>query len=145
MERPSHAVGYVTTRDHPACGLAQIVCECPSLSHLRAGVHHDLDRFTSRQPSSQVSRLMQRYVQLLFSHSELAQRGHLWLGHWPPPLRQELGPLLQGLTLRDGQAALRRLGSRVTQVYCALTAAMPPTPKIDFSLPPRLRLNSTAP
>ena len=129
---------------HPVCGLGHIVCECPSLSSLRESIHHDLVLLSSRQSSTQVSRLMHRYVQLLFSHPELDQRGHLWLGHWPPPLRQELGPLLQGLTLRDGQTALLRLGSRVTQGYCALwdsygealAAVTPPPPEIDFSLAP---------
>ena len=127
---------------HSVCGLAHIVCECPSLSHMRANFHHDLVHFTSRQPSALVTRLMQRYVQLLFSHLELDQRGHLWLGHLPPSLRQQLEPLLQGLTLRDGQAALLRLGSRVAQGYCALwdsyeealSTATPTTPEVDFSM-----------
>ena len=77
---------------------------------------------------------MQRYVQLLFSHPALKQRGHLWLGHCTPPLRQELGPLLEPLSLLEGQAALLRIGRRVTQAYRdlwdsygeTLKAAQPP-------------------
>ena len=56
------------------------------------------------------------------------------VGQWPPPLRQEFCALLQALSLRDGRAALLRIGCRVTQAYQALwhcygeilTAAQPP-------------------
>ena len=85
--------------------------------------------------------LMQHYLQRLLSHPELEQRGHLWLGHWPPTLRQALGPLLQDLSLREGKSALLRFGARVTQAYCALwdgymaalATALPPTPEIGFT------------
>ena len=87
---------------------------------------------------------MEQNVQLLFSHHALEQRGHLWLGHWPPPLRQELGPLLQPLSLREGQAELLRIEQRVAQSYRdlwdryweALKADQPPPPEIDFSAEP---------
>ena len=135
---------------HPHCGLDHIICECPRLSHLRDSVRTDLVLFSSRQQSAQVTRLMQRYVQMLFTHPVPEQRGHLWLGHWPSSLRLALGPLLSGLTLREGQSALLRLGAYVTRAYGvlwdgygeALRAAMPPSPDIDYaaaspSSPPR--------
>ena len=106
----------------------------------RDGAHHDLAFFASTQVSAPVSRLMHRYVQLLFHHQPLDQRGQLWLGHRPAPLWQELGPLLQCLTLREGQAALLRTGFTVKQAYRdlwdsygkALTSAQPPPPDLDF-------------
>ena len=142
MVRPSHAVGSVPTRlavtptlsvNAPASLTSERVCTTTSSSSPHA-----------RQQSAQVTRLIQRYVQLLFSHPVPEQRGHLWLGHWSPPLRQALGPLLQGLTLCNGQAALLRLGTFVTQAYCALwdsygealSVATLPTPDIDFSEAP---------
>ena len=60
---------------------------------------------------------MQRYTQLLFEHPNLDQRGQLWLGHWPPPLRQAFLPLLEPLTLCEGQNALARIGRRATEVF----------------------------
>ena len=80
---------------------------------------------------------MQRYTQLLFD-----QRGQLWLGHWTPSLRQVLLPLLQSLVLREGQAALARVGRRATEVFrdiwdCygeAIALAQPPPPEPDFNL-----------
>ena len=131
---------------HPHCGLAHIICECPRLSHLRASVHSDLALFIARQPSAPAARVMQHYLQRLVSHPELEQRGHLWLGHWPPTLRQAFGPLLQTLSLREGKTALLRFGTRVTQAYCAiwdgytaaLATALPPTLDRGFAedLPP---------
>ena len=95
---------------------------------------------------------MHRYVLLLFSHPGHEKRGPLWLGHWPPPLRQEFGTFLLPLSLREGQAALLRIGARVTQAFLALwdsygealTVATPPPPDIDFSadLPPPSPLDS---
>ena len=129
---------------HPTCGLDHILCECPNLSHLRDSVRSDLVLFAARQQSASVSRLMHRYVQLLFTHPVPEQRGHLWLGHWPPSLRLALGPLLSSLTLREGQAALLRLGAYVTQAYGvlwdgygdALRAATPPSSAIDYAAAP---------
>ena len=60
---------------------------------------------------------MQKYAQLLFEHPNIMHRGKLWLGHWPPPLRQELVPQLRGLSLRDGQATLIRIGRRAREVF----------------------------
>ena len=41
----------------------------------------DLWSFTTRQTPAPAARVMQRYTQLLFEHSNLDQRGQLWLGH----------------------------------------------------------------
>ena len=77
-------------RAYPSCGLTHIICKCPHLSHLRTIVHRDLVLFTARQPSAQVARPMQHYIQRLFSHTELEQCGHLWLSHWSPPFGRPL-------------------------------------------------------
>ena len=94
---------------HPHCGLAHIICECPNLTHARDGARSDLRYFATRQASKPAARVMRRYTQLLFEHPNLDRRGQLWLGHWTPPLRQALRPLLQPLTLREGQAILARI------------------------------------
>ena len=103
--------------EHPSYGLTHIICDRPLFTYLRGGVHHDLVHFAAREPSAPAARLLHRYVQLLFTHPGHEQRGHLWLGHWPPPLRQEFGPLLLPLSLREGQAALLRIGARITQAF----------------------------
>ena len=103
---------------HLQCGLAHIIYiiyACPHLTHARDGARSDLWIFATRQPPTPTARVMQRYTQLLFEHPNLDQRGQLWLGHWTPSLRQV--PLLQSLTLREGQAALARIGRRATEIY----------------------------
>ena len=127
---------------HPQCGLAHIVCACPHLSHTRDGARSDLHTFVTRQPPTPAARVMQRYTQLLFEHPNLDQRGQLWLGHWTPTLRQALHPLLQPLTLREGQSALARIGRRVTEVFRdiwdsyveAVENAQPPAAEPDLYL-----------
>ena len=127
---------------HPQCGLAHIVCACPHLSHTRDGARSDLHTFVTRQPPTPAARVMQRYTQLLFEHPDLDQRGQLWLGHWIPTLRQALHPLLQPLTLREGQSALARIGRRVTEVFRdiwdsyveAVENAQPPAAEPDLYL-----------
>ena len=129
---------------HPQCGLAHIVCACPHLSHTRDGARSDLHTFVTRQPPTPAARVMQRYTQLLFEHPNLDQRGQLWLGHWTPTLRQALHPLLQPLTLREGQSALARIGRRVTEVFRdiwdsyveAVENAQPPPSEPDLHLDP---------
>ena len=91
---------------------------------------------------------MQRYVQLLFEHPDMDQRGQLWLCHWPPPLRRALSPLLQRLPLREGQATIGRIGRRATEIFRdlwdsyaeahALTQPSPSDPDLflDIPLPP---------
>ena len=118
----------------PHCGLAHIICASPYLSHARDSARSDLWYFATRQSPAPAARLMQRYVQLLFGHPDMDQRGQLWLGHWPPPLRRALSPLPQRLPLREGQATLGRIGRRATEVFRdlwdtyaeALALAQPP-------------------
>ena len=105
---------------HPTCGLAHIICECPCLTHARADARLDLRLFATRQTQAPATRLMLQYAQLLFEHPNLTQRGQLWLGHWPPPLRQKLAPQLRGLSLRDGQTTLIRIGRRAREVFNTL-------------------------
>ena len=131
---------------HPTCGLAHIICECPRLTHARADARLDLRLFVTRQTQAPASRLMQKYAHLLFEHPNLVHRGQLWLGHWPPPLRQELAPQLQGLSLRDGQATLLRIGRRAREVFNNLwdayaeaieSARIPPAdPDLFHATPP---------
>ena len=142
QDTDSHCCGLC---GHPQGGLAHIICDCPRTTHARAGARSDLWYFASTQASAPVARLMQRYTQLIFEHPTLDQRGQLWLGHWTPTLRQDLSPLLLGLPLREGQAALARIGRRATAAFHdlwaaygeALAIAQPPTSDPDlFSDPP---------
>ena len=131
---------------HPSCGFGHIICACPHTTHARASARSDLWYFATRQTPASASCLMQTFVQLLFKHPNLDQRGQLWLGHCPPPLRQELAPHLQGLTLRDGQAILTRIGRRASEAFRdlwdtygeALALAQPPPSEPDFFLDPPL-------
>ena len=140
--KPNNVLHQCGLCGHPQCGLAHIICACPHLTHARDGARSDLWRFATRQPPTPAARVMQRYTQLLFDHPNLDQRGQLWLGHWTPPLRQVLFPLLQPLTLREGQAALTRIGRMANEVYrdlwdCsgeAIALAQPPPPEDDFHL-----------
>ena len=119
QDTDSHCCGLC---GHPQCSLAHIICDCPRNTHARAGVRSALWYFASTQASAPVARLMQRYTQLLFEHPTLDQRGQLWLGHWTPTLRQDLSPLLLGLSMREGQAALARIGRRATAAFHDLWA-----------------------
>ena len=64
----------------------------PSSHQVSMPQHHSCQGRRSARPMAHrqipapASRLMQKYVQLLFEHPNLTQRGQLWLGHGPPPL-----------------------------------------------------------
>ena len=62
---------------------------------------------------------------VLLCVSDLDQRGQLWLGHWHPPLRRELSPLLQRLSRCEGQATLARIGRRATEALCISASRLP--------------------
>ena len=103
----------------------------------------DLWYFATRQTPTSAARVMQCNTQLLFEHPNLDQRGQLWLGHWTPLLCQDLLlPLPQPLPLREGQAALARIGRRATEVFCdlwdlygvAIALAQPSPKEPDFNL-----------
>ena len=100
---------------HPSCSQSHILCDCPGLSHERAGLLLDFLILTGQLARGPCRALGRAVTELLFHHPGLQERGQLWTGLWTPQQRGLLAPYLHRCTLRDGQRTLLTLGQRATE------------------------------
>ena len=83
------------------CSQTHILCDCPGLTHDRAGLHLDF-RILSGQLARGPCRAVGRAVtDLLFHHPHIQERGQLWTGLWTPDQRGLFAPHLRRCSLRD--------------------------------------------
>ena len=99
---------------HSPCSQSHILCDCPGLSHERAGLHLDFRILVGQLAGGPCRALGRAVTELLFHHPGIQERGQLWTGLWTPKQRDLLAPYLHRCTLRDGQRTLLTLSQRAT-------------------------------
>ena len=100
---------------HSPCSQSHIICDCPGLTHERAGLHLDYRILTGQLARGPCRALGRAVTELLFHHPGIQERGQLWTGLWTPEQRGLIAPALHRCTLREGQRTLLTLSQRATE------------------------------
>ena len=111
---PDTTLSHCPLCGHPLCSQTHILCDCPGLSHDRAGLHLDLTVLIGQLPRGPCRSLGRAYQHLLFHRPGIVDRGQLWTGLWSPDHRELLRPQLGNCSLREGQRTLSTLSAWAT-------------------------------